>query len=118
MSIAANTSVTAYDTLEFTLPFGVVRKVRITFPWGCAGLVFLSIDHNERQLWPTTPGEWFYGNDVTIEFEDDYLLTEAWNNFRLRAYNDDDTYAHTVTVHFLVDSAPFGVPPGERVVGV
>lgn len=81
-----------------TLPMGVIKRVAILFPEGCAGLVHVQIYHNEQQVWPTTPGASFLGNGTYHSFEESYDLPEAWNAVRVVGWNDDDTFSHTVNI--------------------
>jgi len=89
------------------LTAGVIDRVEIEFPAGCAGLVGARVLHNEFQLWPLTSGEWFVTDDFTIsfpehrEFDDDPL----W--LTLVAYNEDTAYDHTLSFRFSVS------PPHE-----
>lgn len=86
------------------LPSGIISKVRIYFPWGCGGLVHCVIHHNQRQIYPTTPGVWYTGNNILIEFDDNYPLEENFNKVSVLVYNEDDTFEHTVTVNLVVTS--------------
>lgn len=84
------------------LSIGILTKVSVLLPWGCAGLVGVRILHYEHQLYPTNPDAWFIGNDVFIEFEDEYLILEGPGEFIIEAYNLDDFYSHSPIVGFNV----------------
>lgn len=100
--IPASTLITTPVTESLLLPFGVLDEVEVYFPWGCAGLAHVRIIQDERQLYPTSPGQWFAGNDILIEFPCQYDLREAWNSFRVEGYNEDDFYSHTPVISFVV----------------
>lgn len=102
LTIAKSTLITDLATESILLPGGVLNEVEIIFPWGCAGLVHVRIVHNEHQLYPTTSGKWFSGNDILIEFPCEYELPESWNSLRVEGWNEDDFYGHTVVVGFTV----------------
>jgi len=91
---------------------GTLSQVSVYFPFGCAGLVGVRIIHYEHQLYPTNPGEWFTGNDILIEFPDEYLIDQGWTEFKVEAYNEDDFYSHTPVVSFVVlpVDGPFTIP--------
>lgn len=100
--IPASTSIATPASESLLLPHGVLDELEIYFPWGCAGLAHVRVVHNESQLYPTSPGEWFEGNDILIEFPCEYELLEAWNSFRVEGYNEDDFYPHTPIVGLTV----------------
>lgn len=96
---------TPKDTLEadarptvLKVTKGLVYRVEIQFPRGCAGLLGCAVFDGSHQVWPSNLGQWFRGNANTIQFDDTYLkLTEPFQ-FDIFTYNLDDTYAHTVLV--------------------
>jgi len=102
LAVPANTLITAMVAYELSLPEGVIERIRIYFPWGCGNLCHIQIYHNESQRWPSIPGESYAGNDILIDFAESYELVEAWNRLVIRAWNDDDFYAHRPVVAFTV----------------
>lgn len=97
------------DTLETDptrvitkLCVGILQKVSVYFPWGCAGLVGIRILHYEHQLYPTNLDNWYTGNEILIEFKSEYMILEGQNEFKVEAYNLDDFYSHTPIVDFVV----------------
>jgi hypothetical protein len=83
---------------EVMLPEGKITRLAILFPAGCAALARVIILHNERQVWPTSPEQSFCGDYMYMEFQESYLLEDPWNRFQVLAWNDDDSYPHTVDV--------------------
>ena len=77
---------------------GLVYRVEVQFPRGCAGLLYCSIYDGGYSAWPSQPGEWFRGNRNTIGFDDPYLKLAEPYEFDILTYNLDDTYAHSVLV--------------------
>ena len=82
--------------------YGVLKKVSIYFPWGCAGAVGIRILHYEHQLYPTNPDEWFTGNEIEIPFSCEYEIFQGWNDFKVEGYNECDFFPHTPIVTFNV----------------
>jgi len=87
---------------EFTLPAGVIQRLAILFPPGCAGLVHLRILHNEHQIWPSTPEKSFIGDSMYAVFDESYHLPDAWNQIRVEGWNLDDSYEHHIWVWIAV----------------
>lgn len=84
------------------LTYGVVEKVEVTFPAGCAGLVGVRILHREHVVWPTSPDEWFVSDDFTISFPEYFPIDEDPFELEVHAYNLDETYDHTIILRFAV----------------
>jgi len=49
-------------------------------------------------VWPSEPGEWFYGDNTLISFPDRYYIAAPDHKFKIWYYNEDDTYDHIFTV--------------------
>lgn len=105
-------SVTESDPtrLQIKLCVGVLKKVSVYFPWGCAGAVGVRVLHYEHQICPTNPDEWYVGNEIFIEFESEYFITEGPNEFKIEAYNEDDFYTHTPICGFNVLRSGLAIP--------
>lgn len=77
---------------------GLVYKVEFYFPPGSAGLMGVAVFDGLYQVWPSSVGEFFVGEDQQISFDDMYLKEEAPFEFQCYTYNIDDTFAHMVSV--------------------
>ena len=84
------------ETLK--LCYGVIHKLDILFPAGCAGLVLCSVHSALHQIWPSNTDEYFSSDDEVISFREHRpLLTEPYS-LELWHFNTDDTYNHSITV--------------------
>jgi hypothetical protein len=110
VEVDPNTEESSPTRVQTKLCVGVLQKVSVYFPWGCAGLVGIRILHYEHQLCPTNPDEWYIGNEIFIEFESEYLILEGWNDFKVEGYNEDDFYTHTPIVSFNVLRGGLAMP--------
>lgn len=79
------------------LPKGTIHHVEIYFPAGCLGEAKVKIEHEESQIFPSNPKEWFAGDKYPIVFDEDYKLKENFNLLKLYGYNDDTENPHTIT---------------------
>jgi len=84
---------------------GLVFKVEFYFPAGSAGLMGVAVFDGLYQVWPSTVGEFFIGEDQLITFEDMYLKEAAPFEFQCYTYNLDDTNPHFVSVRIGLVSA-------------
>lgn len=93
---------------SISLTKGLIYKVEIAFPPGSMGLLHVALYDGSYQLWPSTPGETFYADSYTLEFEDLHLkLAPPWE-FQIETYNDDDTHGHDVQIRIgMVDKEVF-----------
>lgn len=87
---------------ELALTYGVIQRVEVEFPPGCAGLAHVRIQYHEFDLYPTNPGTYFSGDGFTIAFDDNFPITEVPHMIKIVGYNEDDTFDHTVTVRINV----------------
>ena len=99
-TIPANTAKASPEDLEVKLTHGVVHRVEIGFPSGCAGLAHLQIRRGGHQVWPTNPQGSFNTDDYTIPIDDYYELFEEPYILTLVGWNLDDTYDHTLEIRF------------------
>lgn len=87
---------------EVNLVKGRIIKLGVVFPPGCLGLCGIRVIEREHQLFPSNTGEWFTGDDIDKDFEEDYPLLYPPFILKIEAYNEDDTYSHTVTLRILL----------------
>lgn len=84
---------------------GLVYKVEVFYPPGSHGLLNCFIMDGGYQCWPSSPGQTFTGDNVTISFDDIYLKSSAPYLFDIFTFNLDDTYEHALTVRIGLVSA-------------
>lgn len=83
---------------------GLVYKVELFFPPGSCGYLGVSIWDGGYQVWPATNNQWFRGAQVLLSYEDLYLKEVAPYEFRVKTYNEDDSYVHEVYVRICMVS--------------
>lgn len=83
---------------DISVTQGLIYQVEIYLPPGSSGLMHLWINDGAFQVWPSMPGESFYGDAVQIIFEDMYWIKASDHRLILWHYNLDDTYDHGFTV--------------------
>jgi len=83
---------------------GILSHVDIGFPQGCAGLAHLQLYYKHHQLYPTNPDQSFAWDGNVFSFDDDFPIYEHPYTVTVRAWNDDDSYEHTLMVGLSVTS--------------
>lgn len=96
----ANTPSTAPLDTELQLDAGAVTAVELLFPPGCVGLVHLRILDELHPVWPSNADADIAGDTYPIRWDDDVELIDAPYTLHALTWNDDDTFAHTVTLRF------------------
>lgn len=86
---------------ELKLTAGIIKQVWMVHPEGCHGLAYAAIFMGGHQLYPNNPEEAYHGNAVPMIWEDNYEL-EAPALLKLKTWNLDETYDHTVYVRITV----------------
>jgi len=100
-----NTAKTALKKTVVQVTSGLVFKVEFYFPAGSAGLMGVAVFDGLYQVWPSTVGEFFIGEDQLIAFDDMYLKEAAPFELQCYTYNVDDTYNHFVSIRIGLVSA-------------
>jgi len=77
---------------------GVVKRVWVRWRWGSANLCGCRISRWGSQLWPRTLNQWFPSSILDTTFDESYPVDAEPLEFRIEAYNLDDTYPHTLWV--------------------
>lgn len=97
LTVPANTAEDSPVSQEMTLTHGIVHSVDVSFPPGCAALVHVSIWRYEHQVWPTNPDADWAWDDYTVEIRGEaFELLDRPYALSLRAWSEDDTFAHTI----------------------
>ena len=84
----------------------------ITFPNGCSGLVKLRIYHEGHPFVPVNADNYIRGNDYTFQFPVMFEIVEEPMLLTVEVWNDDEDYAHTVDVLFLILPKALVLPTG------
>jgi len=84
------------STLKVTK--GLVYKVEIAFPPGCANLLKVRIFDGGHQMWPSNNDESFHTDGFVISFDDTLLKLAAPFQYNIHTVNEDTVYDHSVTI--------------------
>lgn len=108
VTVPANTTKADYQSDTLKLTKGVITRISVFFPWGCAGLVYVQVVRRTWQVFPLTRGEWLNGNNRAFNFRSRIELTSEPYELIIRSYNLDDTYQHkpVVSVEMVKGDVP------------
>lgn len=87
---------------KLKLAAGILHYVEIKFPAGCVGLVHVRLLHGVHPVIPMNAEDDINGDDEVIPFKEFYPLGANDNVITLQAWNEDDTYDHTISVRIGV----------------
>lgn len=73
---------------------GLIYKMQLYFPPGSSGLLHVRICDGGYQVWPSEPGETFFGDNHLIDFDDFYYVSSPDHNLLIYVYNLDTAFEH------------------------
>ena len=88
------------------LEHGYITEVEILFPAGHAGLTYVQVYYQSRQIFPLTPGEAFRGDDLAIKFGERFPILEVPHAVLLVGWAPNATLVHTVFVGITMEAPP------------
>ena len=121
LTIAAGQTQANPSLADLELCAGVITEVEILFPAGHSGLTYLQIWYLGRQIFPTSEGATFRGDDNVIQFSEQWVIQEVPHRLQLRGWAPDATLEHTLFVEISIQpfeieaglgSVPVGLPEG------
>lgn len=89
---------TPLDT-RFSVQAGIIYVIKIYLPPGSAGLLHVQIFDASYQLSPTTIGQSFSGDNLSLSFDETYDKSNPPWELIVRTWNDDTDYAHELGVY-------------------
>lgn len=100
VTIPKQTSKTLPYEEKLKVSCGVIRNVKIWVLPGHAGLAGLQIYFHESQLYPLNRGGYYLGDNISIEFEDNYFIDIEPYQLKAAGYNEDIRYDHAFLISF------------------
>jgi len=115
INIPKNTSQESYHSELLRLTRGIIKRVDINFPSGCAGLVGVRLFKDSQQVIPSNYPKWIETDGETIPILSSIDLSQIPYELEFQAYNLDDTFNHTIRVRITMESItlPFRQQPAE-----
>ena len=98
ITVPANTTEADPEVEEFTVKHGVIHWVRFSFPAGCQELTRVRLYRNETQTIPTDLNDYVAADNADFSFAERIRVGSGWNKLKIKAWNVDTTYDHTVTI--------------------
>lgn len=94
VSVPAGGSLSSPEQVKIKVTKGLIYQFELYLPPGSSGLLKVMVKDGGYQVWPSEPGEWFFGDNIMIGFPDRYYVESPQHELDIYAYNEDDTYAH------------------------
>ena len=91
---------------ELHLTHGIIHRVEVSFPAGCAAMVHCIILHRRHQIWPENSEGSFAYDNYTIAFDEHYELKNPPYNLKAICWSPGTLYPHTIVLRI-------GVLPAE-----
>ena len=113
LPIPASTTKASPVKVEADLSPGIIHRVEVEFPAGCAGLVYVAIRRGIHQVWPGNPDGAFRSDNFVIAWDEHYADLEKPYLLDLVGWNLDDTYPHTPIVRIGILPAEIAEAPQQ-----
>lgn len=97
--VPINTPITAKRRTVMKLCRGIVHKIEIQFPAGCAGVARCTINDALHQVWPTNGNSFFASDGYVIAFEENHEILTKPYTLDLWCWNISTAYTHEITVN-------------------
>lgn len=98
ISTPANTAASSPLRTKVSVTAGLLYHAKIVFPPGPSGLLHVQVFDGSYQLFPTTLGQSFVGDNLLLQFDELYFKEIEPYFLDVLTWNLDDTYAHEVQV--------------------
>lgn len=95
-SIPANTSAATPKREFFEVCYGLIYRIEIQFPPGCAALAYQRILSGGHQIYPSNQGQFFHLDGMVVAFDDILLIVGQPFELIFEGYNLDETFPHTI----------------------
>jgi len=100
-TIPANTSEDNPVQTSLTIKEKLITKMEISFPPGCSHMVGIQIKYGIKRIWPENEGEYIYGDDETISWEEHQELPEKETELTIIGVSPGTLYDHTVLIRIM-----------------
>jgi len=97
---------------QFRVNKGIIYQVWIEFPPGCSGLVKVRVYHEGHPFLPVDKDAYISGNNYVFVYPVFYEIKEAPELITIEAWNEDETYKHTIHVQMLIVDKKYIMPVG------
>jgi len=112
ITLSAGGSESSSSKSSFLANQGVIYHVWITFPPGSCGLVKVRLFHEGHPFLPVDADAYVRGDNYTFNYPMFYEITDAPERITIEAWNEDDTYDHTIDVQMLIIQKEWIMPIG------
>jgi len=100
ISVPKSTTQGTPKTQKLRLAHGVIHRVEVQFPIGTQALAHARLEHHSFGGLPTNPQGNFCSDGYIIPVDEYLEFFSAPYEVTAILWNDDDTYAHTITFRF------------------
>ena len=102
ITITAGTTTASPKVVDMKLTHGVIHAVKIDFPPGPRGEVYLAIFQGGVQRWPFNRGGYFRADNTLINFDEFLELNSEPYILTAKGWSPDANYDHTLHIQIGV----------------
>lgn len=112
ISTPANTTEANSIKTRFKVNHGVIFRVWLTFPAGCAGLLKFRMFSGGHPILPVDKDAFIRGDNFTFEYPLFVEILESPAQIIIETWNDDETFQHSIDVQILIIDRIWIIPAG------
>ena len=87
---------------HFHISKGWIYRAWVVFPFGCAGLVKVRVEHQGHPIIPINKSDYVQAKNYIFELPMYYEVPTEPFRITFEGWNEDETYPHTITLMLLV----------------
>jgi len=118
IEVPANTAESSPVKRFYKVPKHIIHFIGFYFPPGCTGLVHTRAFDGGHPVFPSTADEDIAADNWLIDTIEFYDLSDSTGFLRVEAWNDDDTYTHTITFYCGILERRYLLPEEELGISV
>ena len=114
ITLTANKTEAQATVTQFKVNKGVIYRVWLNFPPGCAGLVRVRIHLDGHPILPVEKDAYIVGDAYTFVYPPMVEVKTEPQIITIEAWNTDEVYNHTIHVQFLIIDKSWIMPAGAQ----
>jgi len=95
---AAGGSISNPSLYRMPVTAGLIYRFELYFPPGSSGLLKVAMKDGDSAMYPSEPGEWFFGDNHVIQFDDLYWISSDPYSLAIWCYNEDEAFEHVFQI--------------------
>jgi len=110
IDVPAGTQFSKPATKTLNLPTGVIKRIRILFPWGVNCTTYIQLRLGENVILPREAEKWITASGGFVEDEPYLEVTDKITTLKILGAAPDAQYPHRIHIYILILDAKYVFP--------